>query len=69
VSGVVGILAGCCWLAILQPRAHTAGFLGMGVWFTSIYSLPAIGLFVLLLVLPPRVERKEDRATSHDRSE
>ena len=58
VSGILGILAGCCWLAVLQPRAHT-GFLGMGVFFTSVHSLPAIGLFVLLLVLPPQVERKQ----------
>jgi len=60
VSLIVGILAGCSWLAFLQPRAHT-GFLGMGVWYTSLGSLPWIGLFVLLLLLPPRVERKPDR--------
>ena len=61
VSGIVGILGACCWLALLQPRAHT-GFLGMGVFYTWVYSLPAIGLFILLLVLPPRVEREHDRA-------
>jgi hypothetical protein len=60
VSGIVGIQGGCCWLALLQPRPHT-GFLGMGVLYTSISSLPAIGLFILLLVLPPQVERKQDR--------